>query len=211
MQSFHWASFVAYLERDRAKLARLGEAEGAIASEFGLPFGELGSMMTMSWLAATDGDAGAVDMLRFGVDAYRGIGARVCLTYFLAMLADAYGAVGRPDDGLGAIDEALREMGETGERAWESELHRIRGELVAATDPDQAEQCFRLALTVAAGQQARSLELRAAMSLADLLEGSDRRPEAVALVGTILEGFTEGHSTADLLARQAHARRCVDH
>lgn len=163
-------------------------------------------MMTLSWLAATDGDAGAVDMLRFGVDAYRGIGARVCLTYFLAMLADAYGAVGRPDDGLGAIDEALREMDETGERAWESELHRIRGELVALTDPDQAEQCLRLALTVAAGQQARSLELRAAMSLADLLEGSDRRDEAVALVGTILEGFTEGHSTADLV----RARRMLD-
>ena len=74
------------------------------------------------------------------------------------------------------------------------------------TDPDQAEQCFRLALAVAAGQQARSLELRAAMSLADLLEGSDRRPEAVALVGTILEGFTEGHSTADLV----RARRMLD-
>ena len=206
VQSLHWASFVAYLERDRAKLAGLGAAEGAIASEFGLPFGELGSMMTMSWLAATDGDAGAVDMLRFGVDAYRGIGARVCLTYFLAMLADAYGAVGRPDDGLGAIDEALREMDETGERAWESELHRIRGDLVALTDPDQAEQCLRLALAVAARQQARSLELRAAMSLADLLEGSDRRDEAVALVGTILEGFTEGHSTADLV----RARRMLD-
>jgi class 3 adenylate cyclase/predicted ATPase len=206
VQSFHWASFVAYLERDRTKLRELGEAEGAIATEFGLPFGELGSMMALSWLAATDGDAGAVEMLRFGVDAYRGIGARVCLTYFLAMLADAYSAVGRTDDALGAIDEAMRELADTGERAWESELHRIRGELLAPSDPAEAERCIHAALTIADAQGARSLALRAAMSLADLLDGAERRAGALARVATIFDGFSEGHSTADLV----RARRMLD-
>ncbi len=199
LQSLHWASFVAFLGRDRAATRRLGEAEAALSKEWGFPFGELGSMMTLSWLGATEGSAEAVDMLRFGVDAYRGVGARVGLTYFLGMLADACGAVGRIDDGLAAADEGLRELEETGERAWEAELLRIRGGLLAGRDPAAAEESVRRALAVAGGQQARSLELRAALSLADLLEGSDRRAEAVALVADLAPWFTEGRETADLV------------
>ena len=96
----------------------------------------------------------------------------------------------------------------SGERWWEAELHRLEGEvLLAAADDggsdgdggDRAEACFRNALEIARRQQARSLELRAALSLSRLWSRS-RRDEARRVLGGVLETFSEGHDTADLRA-----------
>ena len=84
---------------------------------------------------------------------------------------------------------------------WEAELHRLRGELLlqhTGAQPEEAEACFQQALDVARRQQAKSLELRAAMSLARLWQQQGQRAEAQALLAPIYGWFTEGFDTADL-------------
>jgi adenylate cyclase len=117
--------------------------------------------------------------------------------------------LGQPEGGLAALEEALTLMEKTGERYYEAELHRQRGELLllreAKSHPDQgdleqheAEVCFQHALDVARGQQAKSLELRAAMSLARLWQRQGKHVEARMLLEEIYSWFTEGFDTADL-------------
>jgi class 3 adenylate cyclase/tetratricopeptide (TPR) repeat protein len=197
LQSLHWATFVHFLRRDRGETRRFAQAESTLSAQYGFPFGELGSAMTLAWLEARNGERDAVDALRGGVDAYRGVGARVGITYFLAMLADACLAVDRIEDGLAAVDEGFEEMAETGERVWEAELYRLKGELVATRSSAEAVSYLDKAQTVAHGQQARSLELRSALSLAAL--AGDWQPEGLALVADLYKSFGEGLSTTDLV------------
>ena len=104
--------------------------------------------------------------------------------------------------------EARAQVEKSDERWWEAELHRLQGEvlLAAAGDggrdrdsSDGAEACFQSALEVARRQQARSFELRAALSLSRLWSRT-RRDEARQVLGGVLATFTEGHDTADLRA-----------
>jgi len=109
-------------------------------------------------------------------------------------------------EGLGILTEEQTRADKTGERAYEAELHRIKGELLlrqAVPDEEQAEACFQKALEVARGQQAKSLELRAAMSLSRLWQRQDKRVEARKLLADIYSWFTEGFGTADLKAAKA--------
>jgi class 3 adenylate cyclase/tetratricopeptide (TPR) repeat protein len=198
-QSRHWGTFVHYLLRDREQTQAYAEEASKLSCEYGFPFGEMASSMTLNWLRATAGSAAAVDALRSGVAAYRGLGARVGLTYFLSMLADACRAVGRVDDGLVVIEEAVREVEETGERCWEAELYRIRGELLASRDAAEAQRSFEQALAVARSQRARSLELRSAMGLAGLRQRDARQAEPPMFFADVYETFEEGHATTDLM------------
>jgi predicted ATPase len=134
--------------------------------------------------------------------------------HFLTLLAEASDLLGQPEGGLATLDEALTMMEQTGERYYEAELHRQRGELLllrtAKSHPEQdsreqheAETCFQHALDVARRQQAKSLELRAAMSLARLWQRQGKRVEARALLEEIYGWFTEGFDTADLQEARA--------
>ena len=121
----------------------------------------------------------------------------------IAFVAEAYGKAGQPEEGLSVVTEALAKAGRTGVGYYEAELHRIKGELLRQTVPDEeeAEGRFQKALEVARKQSAKSLELRAAMSLSRLWQRQGKRDEARELLGAIYGWFTEGFDTADL--RQA--------
>jgi len=121
--------------------------------------------------------------------------------YYLALLAEASAQVGQTAEGLEALAEALATLARSRERWWEAELYRLRGELLlqhAVAQPGEAETCFQQALVVARRQQARSLELRAAMSLARLWQQHGKRAEAHELLAAVYGWFTEGFDTADL-------------
>ncbi len=112
-----------------------------------------------------------------------------------------YGRIGQVDEGLRLLAEALVLADTTGERWYEAELHRIKGKLLlqhAVPDTLQAEACFQQALAVARRQQARSWELRAAMSLSRLWQQQGKRAEARELLAPIYRWFTEGFDTPDL-------------
>jgi predicted ATPase len=109
--------------------------------------------------------------------------------------------MGQPEAGLAVLTEALMLVDTTGERWYESELHRLKGELLLQQSSDnqaEAESCFHHAIAIAQSQQAKSLELRAATSLARLWQQQGKRTEAHELLAPVYGWFTEGFDTADL-------------
>jgi predicted ATPase len=122
------------------------------------------------------------------------------------MLAEAHSIMGQPEAGLTALSEALALVETTSERYYEAELHRLKGELLlqhAVPEVSHAETCFQQSLDIARCQQAKSLELRAAMSLGRLWQQQGKRQEARALLAPIYGWFTEGFDTADLQEAKA--------
>jgi DNA-binding winged helix-turn-helix (wHTH) protein/predicted ATPase/class 3 adenylate cyclase len=165
-------------------------------------------------VAQGQGDEG-LGQMRQSLTAYQAMGGAIWRPYFLALLAEGYGQVGATDDGQQVLAEALAAVQQTGERVWEAELHRLKGELMlqARHQPPEpggsllhtaeAEACFHQALAVARRQQAKALELRAALSLARLWQQQGKRAEAHGLLAPIYGWFTEGFDTTDLLEAKA--------
>jgi predicted ATPase len=119
--------------------------------------------------------------------------------YMLAVLASAKADLGKPGEGLELLADALASTEVSGERWWQAELHRLRGQLlVAPGQHDEREACFRRAIEVSRGQRAKLLELRAATSLARLWSDRGRNAEARDLLTPIYGWFTEGFGTPDL-------------
>jgi predicted ATPase len=132
---------------------------------------------------------------------FRATGSLTTTSLFLSLIAEVQSRFGQCDEAMAAIEEALAIIEETGERAFEAEVHRTRGELLlagAVSNAAQAEQSFRLAIEVARRQKAKSWELRVTLSLSRLLRASNRRDEARAMLSEIYNWFTEGFDTADL-------------
>jgi class 3 adenylate cyclase/predicted ATPase len=122
-------------------------------------------------------------------------------SYYLAILAEACGLVGEPEQGLSVLRTAAAFMEDTGEKLWQAEIHRLDGELLlhrSAERRGQAEASFQKAFTTARHQQARSLELRAATSLARFWADQGKRAQARDLLAPVYDWFTEGFDTVDL-------------
>jgi predicted ATPase len=143
---------------------------------------------------------------REGLAAWRAMGAELGRPYYLGLLAEAYGKVGQTEAGLSALAEALGAMDNHGECYWKAELYRLKGELLlagSATQHAAVQTYYARALDVARSQQAKSLELRAAISLSRLWQRQVKRAEAYQLLAPSYNWFTEGFDTADL--REAKA------
>ena len=133
--------------------------------------------------------------------AWRATGAQLARSYYLALLAEAWGTKGEPKAGLAGLTEALTLVGTTGERWYESEIYRVKGELLLQQSLDyqtEAERCFQEAMAIARSQQAKSFELRTATSLARLWQQQGKRQEAYDLLAPVYNWFTEGFDTLDL-------------
>ena len=151
-------------------------------------------------VAQGQGEAGIAQMHQ-GLAAIRTTGQRLSLSAYLARLAEACGNSGQVEAGLRLLAEALVHVDHTGERYYEAEVYRLKGELLlrqAVPDSLQAEGCFQQAIAVARRQQAKSWELRAATSLSRLWQQQGKRAESHALLAPIYGWFTEGFGTADL-------------
>jgi class 3 adenylate cyclase/predicted ATPase len=202
----HLALFHQY-RRDREEARRHAEAATRVSREQSFPFWLGVALVLQSWAGGTRHQpAEQLPSMREGMAIYRATDAGVWLPYFLTLLAEAYGEAGQPDAGLRLLDEAHTVMDKTQERFYEAEVHRVQGELMLAQSADQhaqAETCFQHALAVARRQQARSWELRAAMSLARLWQQHGKQAEARALLAPIYGWFTEGFDTVDLQEARA--------
>jgi len=179
----------------------------ALATKHGFGHRIAHGRMLQGWALARQGDAAAgVAHIQQGLAAVQGTGLQLYRPYMLALLAEASGQAGQPEAGLSALAEAVTLVEATEERWWEAELYRLQGELLlqrSLADADQAEACFQQALDVARHQQAKSLELRAAMSLARLWQDQGKRTAARQLLAEIYDWFTEGFDTADLQTAKA--------
>jgi predicted ATPase len=137
---------------------------------------------------------------------WRATGAVLIVPYFCTVLADANTHLGHTEEGLQALAEAHTLVEQQEERYWEVEIARLRGVVLlrqTGTPQEEAETCFHQALDTARRQQAKSLELRAAMSLARLWQQEGKRQEAHDLLASIYNWFTEGLDTADLQEARA--------
>jgi predicted ATPase len=126
--------------------------------------------------------------------------------FCLVLMAEAIGYTGHVDHGLRLLDEALAAFEASGRGDMLTEAHRLQGEFLlrqAVPDAVQAEACFQQALIIARRQQAKSWELRAAMSLARLWQQQGKRDEARTLLAPVYGWFTEGFDTADLQEAKA--------
>jgi predicted ATPase len=143
--------------------------------------------------------------MREGLTAMHAIGADVSRSRYLALLGEACGATGQLAEGLSLLAEALAFAEQSGERFFEAEIYRLRGELLLQSEAPQAavEECFDQAIQIAQRQEAKSLELRAVMSLARLWQRQGKVAEARQKLAEIYGWFTEGFDTADLKEAKA--------
>jgi len=138
--------------------------------------------------------------MRKGLVAMRDSEALLYFPATLGALALAQAKIHQADEGFSTIDEALEIIEQTGERQWEAELHRIKGILfIIKNDVTTAEISFKKALDIAQKQRARSLELRATVSLSRLWKNMGKRTEARQLLAKTYNWFTEGFDTPDLI------------
>jgi predicted ATPase len=147
-----------------------------------------------------------VTQMRQGIAAYRATGAGLDHPHCLVLLARGYQEMGQADAGLAVLAEMLTVINHSGERYCEAEAHRVKGELLLdrpTPDEQQAAACFQQALAVARRQQAKSLELRTAMSLSRLWQRQGGRDEARELMADVYGWFNEGFDTADLQEAKA--------
>jgi predicted ATPase len=196
------AAMLYHLRREVSLTQTRAEATMTIATDQGFPLLLAQAMPLQGWALATSGHGEeGITQIQQGLASYRAVGAAAYRPYLLALLAEASVQAGQITEGLEALAEALATLAKSRARWWEAELHRLRGELLlqhAVAQPEEAEACFQQALAVARHQQAKSLELRAAMSLARLWQLQGKRTEAHALLAEVYNWFTEGFDTADL-------------
>jgi adenylate cyclase len=147
-----------------------------------------------------------ITRMRRNLAEFRADGAGVRVTQYLAMIAAALGKSGQPGEGLREIEESIAVIEKSGERFYEAEVHRLKGDLLLvqhASNEAQAERCFRTAIEISRKQHAKSWELRATTSRARLLTNQGRSAEARATLSETYNWFTEGFDTADLKAAKA--------
>jgi predicted ATPase len=182
----------------------------ALAHEKNAAFWKAWGMLGRGWLLGLTGRASdAVQTITAGITAWRSTGATFYLPSWLSNLAAAHAELGQLDEAWRCIGEAMSIIETAKERWFEAEVNRVAGEIALKSpesDAAKAQAYFEHALTVAREQQAKSWELRAAISMARLWREQGKRDEARELLAPVYGWFTEGFDTLDL----KEAKRLLD-
>lgn len=189
------------------------EAAVTLATQHGLPYWLFLEKLLQGWTGALSG-AGTADLtaLRQRLDRSHATGVGLALPYALILLATACAHCGAAGEAGTALATALEVIQRTGERCYEAEAHRLQGQLLlqmarlapaSGASPQAVEARLQQALSVARLQHAKTLELRAATTLARLWQHQGRQQEARTLLAPLYDWFTEGFETLDLQAARA--------
>jgi predicted ATPase len=190
---------------DNGDLDDLVEELLAVATEQAFPQWRAFGTIYRGWVKAKNGDVvEGISLLRSGLAAYRDNGNELLTPHHTALLARACDVAGQIEEALSALDHALQIVGRTGERLLEAELNRHKGQLLLRQGHSEAaEELYREALSIAAEQEAKLFELRAAASLARLHRDQGRHAAARDLLAPVYGWFTEGFDTPDLKEAKA--------
>ena len=213
------------LRLEEQAVQKWAEALIALSNEQGFAYWLAWGTILQGWALSKQGQGEeGVSQIIEGLTIHKDTEGELARPYFLALQAEANLEIGKAEDGLRALDEAECIVNKNDERFYEAELHRLKGELLlvqsrggSRTAPTEismlmetdqtvlteAEVCFRQALEVAHWQNAKSLELRAVMSLSSLLERQGKKEEARKMLAEIYGWFTEGFETHDLKEAKA--------
>jgi len=209
--AYHFKGFLHLFRREGRPSLEQAEAAMAIAADQGFVFFIAFDTILRGWALAEKGESeeGFSQMLQ-GLDAYRATGAEALLPQWMAILADSYGQLGQVQEGIDILADAqILADKNNGERWFIAETLRIKGKLLMlgikdklrdTAVYDEAETCFLQAIKLAQQQEAKSLELRAAISLSRLWQRQDKKADAYGLLSKIYNWFEEGFDTPDLKA-----------
>jgi DNA-binding winged helix-turn-helix (wHTH) protein/tetratricopeptide (TPR) repeat protein len=188
---------------ERDQTLRWARRTAATATAHGFPIRAAQAAILGGWARAAAGDGDGLAELRAGLDAYLATGAELDHPYYLGLLGDAAARTSRAGEGLAVLEEAIELVGTARPFYYLPELHRLRGDLLAADGrAAEAADAYRRAMEVAAGHGTRSAELRAAIGLCRL-PGRARPASALAELRRLHDQFEEGFGTPDLLAARA--------
>jgi predicted ATPase len=202
----NYAGWIRYFLRDPSGLQHHAEDLIAVSSEHNFPVWLATAKVLHGNAVASQGAAiEGVAMIQEGLKDYRALGGVLTMPYLLSLLAEAQLRTDQTEAALHQLNDALAIARDGDEHWWMSELLRRRGEMLAASSGqlEEAEACMKEAITTAVSQQAKSLELRAATSLARLWQGQGKGKEAHGLLAQIYDWFTEGFDTKDLKEAKA--------
>jgi adenylate cyclase len=207
-QAAAFAAVLHQLLRDRKMARTRAEIAIELSTEHEFPFWRAMGMIVRGWtLTDTTEVTTGIAEVRQGLSVFSDAGGEIMRPYFLALLADLYGKVGQSEAGLSALSEAQAALENSGERCWEPELYRLKGELILKRSDHQnaesenqkdAETCLYQALDIARRQKAKSWELRAALGLSRLRQRQGKRADAKRVLTEVYGWFTEGLDTSDL-------------
>ena len=186
--------------REPERCLELSDQTIAHAGEHGLEAHARWGTLLRGWAIA---ELGAVDegiaLMQESLVAHRAIRQMIIMPYWLALLAELFAKRGEVEKGLATVDEGLGIVRDTFQPFYEAELHRLKGQLfLSRPDAPAAEAAFQEALTIARRHEAKSLELRAATSLARLWQRDGKRDEAREVLAPVYSWFSEGFDTPDL-------------
>jgi class 3 adenylate cyclase/predicted ATPase len=197
-----FAAIVSQLHRDVPAVHEHAEAAAALSTEQEFPLWTAWGTSLRGWAVALQGQGDeGLAQVRQGIAAGRATGTALLVPYLCTVLADVSANLGHTAEGLQALAEAHTLVEQHEDRWWEAEICRLRGVFLLrqpGTPPAEAEAWLQRALAVARRQEAKSLELRAAMSLSRLWQHQGKRDEGRQLLVEIYRWFTEGFDTADL-------------
>jgi class 3 adenylate cyclase/predicted ATPase len=191
-----------FVRRDPVNTASLVAEYIPLVADYGASAGASNARMLRGWamVMAGDRDAGLIE-LRDGLDLWRGTGAKLWAPCRLGRVITAFLAAGEIEAGIGLLSDAFQAVETGGERWYEAELHRLKGELLLRSSIDaqaEVEACFQLASEIAHAQGARLFQLRAAVALSRLQCGSEERKRRKTLLGSVYDSFVEGFDTPEL-------------
>ena len=201
-----YAAMLYQFRREGHMVRDSAEPAMTLCDEQGFAYYLSWATIMQGWALAALGQCEAgMARMHDGLAAMRATGAALRQPYYLALLAEACRETGRVEAGLTLLAEALAGANRTGEHWWLAELHRMKGELLLHSSGEdvEAEQCFHQALAIAGRQRAKSLQLRASVSLAQLWQRQGKRDEARQALSEVYAWFTEGFDTADLQEAKA--------
>jgi predicted ATPase len=202
--SLTYGAILHSLVGDNAALDQRSDELVAMTTERGFPQWRAFGTIYRGWVEVKSGDVTTgISLLRGGLTAYRATGAEVWVTYPIALLARACEIAGQIEESLSQLDNALQIVERTGERWFEAELYRRKGQLLLRQGPEAAEELYRKGLSIAREQEAKLWELRATISLARLRRDQGCRGEARDLLAPVYGWFTEGFATPDLKEAKA--------
>ena len=202
-----FAAVLHQLRRERELTREYAEAVIALSTEHGLVLYQTMGTILRGWaLVGQSDDEDAIRQVRRGLAAWQTTGAQLMRPHSLGLLAEVLHAASHTEEGLEVVDEALAIGDATGERWYQAELYRLKGELLLKRDSsaiDTAESNFLQSMAIAREQHARAIELRAAVSLVRLARARGLRYSALTVIRPILETFTEGLDTLDVSEAKA--------
>jgi class 3 adenylate cyclase len=197
-----FATYIYELRREPEQMRARAAARLVLATESGLFTGRALSEIYLGWADVLAGDLdGGIARMQHHMLELKAAGSEYISDRCFAFIATALGQTKRFDEGVRAIDESFPFIERSGQRYYEAELHRLKGELLLAQDTSnaaEAEQSLRTAIEIARKQHAKSWELRATTSLARLLAKQRKHDKARPMLAEIYNWFTEGFETADL-------------